>query len=69
MKEILVGILTGVFISFISVVLICKVANANPEILYSILPKSITTPMGISLSNILGGIQSITVVCITLLVF
>lgn len=66
MKEILVGILTGVFISFISVVLICKVANANPEILYSILPKSITTPMGISLSNILGGIQSITVVCIIL---
>ncbi|MDY5213547.1 LrgB family protein [Intestinibacter sp.] len=66
MKEILVGITTGVFISFVSVVLICKFANANPEILYSILPKSITTPMGISLSNILGGIESITVVCIIL---
>ena len=60
MKEILVGITTGVFISFVSVVLICKFANANPEILYSILP------MGISLSNILGGIESITVVCIIL---
>ena len=65
-KEILVGILTGVFISFICVVLICKVANADSQILYSILPKSITTPMGISLTNILGGIESITVVCIIL---
>ena len=63
-KEILVGILTGVFISFICVVLICKVANADSQILYSILPKSITTPMGISLKNILCGIESITVVCI-----
>ena len=66
MKEILVGILTGVFISFACVVLICKVANADSQILYSILPKSITTPMGISLTNILGGIESITVVCIIL---
>ena len=65
-KEILVGILTGVFISFVCVVLICKVANADLQILYSILPKSITTPMGISLTNILGGIESITVVCIIL---
>lgn len=65
-KEILVGILTGVFISFACVVIICKMANANSQIIYSILPKSITTPMGISLSNILGGIESITVVCIIL---
>ena len=65
-KEILVGILTGVFISFACVVIICKIANADSQIIYSILPKSITTPMGISLSNILGGIESITVVCIIL---
>lgn len=65
-KEILVGILTGVFISFACVVIICKIANADSQIIYSILPKSITTPMGISLCNILGGIESITVVCIIL---
>ena len=28
------------------------------------IPKSITTPMGISLVNQLGGVESITVVCI-----
>lgn len=66
MKEILVGIFTGVFISFACVVIICKIANADSQIIYSILPKSITTPMGISLTNILGGIESITVVCIIL---
>ena len=32
-KEILVGILTGVFISFICVGLICKVANSDSQIL------------------------------------
>lgn len=66
MKEILVGISTGVIISFVCVVAICKIAHADSQIIYSILPKSITTPMGISLSNILGGIESITVVCIIL---
>ena len=35
-----------------------------PEIIYSILPKSITTPMGVSLTNTLGGIPAITIVCI-----
>lgn len=65
-KEILVGILAGVIVSFISILVICKLLNADSQILYSILPKSITTPMGISLCNILGGIESITVVCIIL---
>ena len=55
-KEILVGILTGVFISFICVVLICKVANADSQILYSILPKSITV-VCIILTGILGYIM------------
>ena len=56
MKEILVGILTGVFISFVCVVLICKVANADSQILYSILPKSITV-VCIILTGILGYIM------------
>lgn len=65
-KEILVGILVGVFASFVSILFICKFLNADTQIIHSILPKSITTPMGISLCNILGGIESITVVCIIL---
>lgn len=63
-KEILIGIVVGVITSFVVVVVICKFTSTSSHILYSILPKSITTPMGISLVNALGGVESITVVCI-----
>ncbi|WP_297132032.1 LrgB family protein [Terrisporobacter sp.] len=63
-KEILIGIVVGVITSFVAVVVICKFTSTSSHILYSILPKSITTPMGISLVNALGGVESITVVCI-----
>ena len=59
-KEILVGVVT----SFIIVVLVGKLTSTSNEIIYSMIPKSITTPMGISLVNQLGGVESITVVCI-----
>ncbi|MBC6695845.1 LrgB family protein [Terrisporobacter mayombei] len=64
MKEILIGISVGVVTSFIMVFVIGKLTLTNYEIIYSILPKSITTPMGISLVNALGGVEAITVVCI-----
>lgn len=61
---ILIGITGGVLTSAGSTILTCKLLNSKTVILSSLLPKSITTPMGISLSNTLGGIQSITVVSI-----
>ena len=64
LKEILLGIVVGVVTSFMIITIIGKLTLTNNEIIYSILPKSITTPMGISLVNALGGIESITVVCI-----
>ena len=64
LKEILIGIVVGVVTSFIIITIIGKLTLTNNEIVYSILPKSITTPMGISLVNALGGVEAITVVCI-----
>ena len=64
LKEILIGIIVGVVTSFIIITIIGKLTLTNNEIVYSILPKSITTPMGISLVNALGGVEAITVVCI-----
>ena len=58
------GILGGVVTSFVIVVLVGKLTSTSNEIIYSMIPKSITTPMGISLVNQLGGVESITVVCI-----
>lgn len=64
--EILIGISCGVVVSFISVKLIGYFTNANLDIINSLIPKSITTPMGISLTKTLNGVEAITVVSIIL---
>ena len=62
--EIIVGILCGVIVSLASVLIIGWLTHANIEILNSLIPKSITTPMGLALTKTLNGIDSITVVSI-----
>ena len=64
MVEILVGIITGVTSSFISVKIIGMLFHTDASLINSLIPKSITTPMGISLTSTLGGIEAITVVAI-----
>jgi predicted murein hydrolase (TIGR00659 family) len=64
LKEILFGIICGIIVSFTSIIIIGKFTNANMDIINSLIPKSITTPMGISLTNTINGIESITVVSI-----
>lgn len=64
--EIVIGITTGVVASFISIIAISKITHSDQIIMNSLLGKSITTPMGISLTSSLGGIESITIVAIIL---
>ncbi len=66
MIEIIAGICCGVISSFISIIIIGRLTNSNTDIINSLIPKSITTPMGLSLTNTLSGIESITVVAIVL---
>ena len=64
--EILIGISCGVVVSFISIKLIGHFTNADVDIINSLIPKSITTPMGISLTKTLNGVEAITLVSIIL---
>ena len=64
--EILIGISCGVVVSFISIKLIGHFTNADVDIINSLIPKSITTPMGISLTKTSNGAEAITVVSIIL---
>lgn len=64
--EILIGISCGVVVSFISIKLIGHFTNADVDIINSLIPKSITTPIGISLTKTLNGVEAITVVSIIL---
>jgi predicted murein hydrolase (TIGR00659 family) len=63
-KEILIGVVLGATSSVISVLLLAKLFNVEKIILLSLIPKSITTPVGVEVTKQLGGIPSITVATI-----
>ncbi|MBZ9633534.1 LrgB family protein [Clostridium sp. FP1] len=61
---ILIGIFSGAIVGFACVVSLSKLFGLDHVIIESLIPKSITTPIGIVLSKQLGGLPSITVVAI-----
>lgn len=63
---ILVGILVGCFTSFAVVVFCANLFHLNEILHLSLLPKSITIPMGVELSNSIGGIPAITIASIVI---
>ncbi|MCR5605958.1 MAG: LrgB family protein, partial [Treponema sp.] len=63
-KAILGGILAGVLTSLSLVLLLCIILELNHETYVSLLPKSITTAIGLVVSDQLGGIVPITVAVI-----
>ena len=67
---ILLSQLAGCVVGVVSVVLIAKLMGASDEIIYSLVPKSVTTPIAMEVTQSLGGIPSLTaavVVCVGLL--
>lgn len=58
------GIFAGVMMNVLSLVMIFKGFNLDQELLYSLVPKSITTPIGVELSMELGGVPQITIAAI-----
>lgn len=58
---ILLGVTVGCLTSLISVYYLCSLFGFTKELTYSLLPKSITTPIGIEISKSIGGIPPITV--------
>lgn len=61
---IMVGILCGAIFGIVSVIVLAKLFDFPVELTKSLIPKSITTPIGMALANQLGGIPSIAVVAI-----
>lgn len=61
---ILVGIFVGSLVSILSVISISLFLNLDITILISLIPKSVTTPIGVEICNSLGGVSSITVLSI-----
>ncbi len=59
---ILSGVFCGVLAGMVSGILLAMAAGINERILYSIMPKSFTTPIAIELSSQAGGIPSMTAI-------
>ena len=59
-----VGGLVGAVTAIVSMVLFGKLLGIDNTLLVSFLPKSITTPLGLELSRMIGGVPAITVVAI-----
>ncbi|MDD6892049.1 MAG: LrgB family protein [Bacteroidales bacterium] len=57
---ILVSQLAGCVVGLVSVTLIAKWLGAAPEVVMSLAPKSVTTPIAMEVSNAVGGIPSLT---------
>lgn len=65
-KAIMAGILAGVFTSLFTILVMSFLFKLNHEQYVTILPKSITTAIGIAVSTELGGIKTITVAAIVM---
>ena len=63
-KEVFIGILAGVLASMGSILLMSHFFGLTHEQYVTLLPKSITTAIGMGVSEELGGIQTITVAVI-----
>lgn len=64
LKAVAIGLLSGVLASLVSVFLLAKLFSLGHEEYVTLLPKSITTAIGMGVSEELGGIVTITVAVI-----
>jgi len=63
---IIIGITIGCLVSVLSIMVLARLFNLNNELIISLLPKSVTTPIGIEISNTLGGITGVTVLAVVI---
>ena len=61
---ILAGTLVGSIVSMTSVMLLCNVFQLDEAMAYSLIPKSVTTPIAMDVSASLGGIVPITIAAV-----
>ena len=61
---IIMGTFVGSLVSICSIILMCKMFNLDNSITSAMIPKSVTMPIAIDLSEKTGGITSVTITCV-----
>lgn len=64
LPAVIIGVVSGTVLSLSTILLLCLVCKLDRQLTVSLLPKSITTAMGIVLSEQNGGIAALTSVAI-----
>lgn len=64
--SILVSVFAGCITSVVSVILLSKLFGADAAIIHSMTPKSVTTPIALSLSDKNGGIPALTAISVVI---
>ena len=64
LKAVIIGLLSGVFASLTGILVMSKLFHLSHVVYVTLLPKSITTAIGMGVSEELGGIVTITVAAI-----
>lgn len=60
------GVVMGLVVGMVSGVLLAEVLGVSQNLILSIIPKSITTPVAIQVTTAIGGISSMTIVFVLL---
>lgn len=63
---ILIGTFVGSLVSITSIIFMCKLFGLDNDIKYAMMPKSVTMPIALDLSQKNGGTISITIICVCL---
>lgn len=60
LMPIILSQLAGCIVGLVSVTVVAKLLGASPEVIMSLAPKSVTTPIAMEVSSAVGGIPSLT---------
>jgi predicted murein hydrolase (TIGR00659 family) len=60
------GITVGSMVGMVSVIILCSFFKLDSILIRSLIPKSVTVPIGIEISKQLGGLQSVTVAAVVI---
>lgn len=60
------GVSAGILTTFVTVIGLCKILNVDNSIIVSLFAKSITTPMAVEATKILGGREAVTIIAVVL---
>ncbi|HIU64110.1 MAG TPA: LrgB family protein [Candidatus Avacidaminococcus intestinavium] len=63
-KILFIGVLTGTLSGVISIIFFARLFGASEQVMFSLVPKSVTTPIAMEIASTLGGIPPLTAACV-----